>query len=309
MSAGRPGPRGIPVRIPCPGGILPLENNTVKAPRNLLFLIPILTGAPLPAPAQQPEPPEVQSGSAYVTGSVVDHATGQPLSGAQVTLREADGQRASMQLTGERGSFRFGSIHPQGYELRIVYLGFKEVRLVVRPRHGDDVQVEVEMVREVVALEPLVVTATRQSLLRRVGFLDRRETGLGRFLTRSDIEARNPFEVSDLFRSMPGFRVVPAGRGSGNLVVGRGSCPPAMFLDGARLLEGTSIDEVLRPETLEAIEVYHASQAPAQFQANRCGAVVAWSRDPGRQTGGNPFTWRRLLFSLGFLTLAFTATR
>jgi len=269
----------------------------------------ILAGAPLSVLGQQPGPPEVRPGSAHVTGTVVEHATGEPLSGAHVTLMEREGELVSSQATGDQGRFQFRSIDARAYELRITYLGFKEVWLTVRPRDGDDVQVDVGMVRNVVALEPLVVTATRQSLLRRVGFLDRQEGGTGRFLTRSDIENRDPFLVSDLFRGMPGFRVVPGRAGSDYRILGRGSCPPVIFLDGVRLVEGSSIDEVLRPETVEALEVYHASQTPAQFRGGRCGAVVAWSRAPEPRGEGSPLTWRRVLFSLGFLALALTATR
>jgi hypothetical protein len=280
----------------------------LEAPRKLWFLIPLLVAAPLPGSGQEPEATEVGSGPVHVLGFVSDLDTGAPLSGARVELLEIRGSGVSIRSTEDQGTFQFRSIRSQSYGIRITHPGYKEVEIRLETREGEEVRVQVEMVRTVVALEPIVVTATRQSHLRRVGFLDRRDGGMGQFMTRAEIDARNPFHVSDIFRTLSGFRVTPGGRGSGNLVLGRGNCPPAFFLDGTRLLEGSSIDEILRPDALEALEVYHASQTPPQFRGSRCGAVVAWTRVPDPSEGGRPLTWRRILLGLGFIALAITAT-
>jgi hypothetical protein len=280
----------------------------VRALRKPLLALPLLVAAPLSLLGQEPRERNEAPGSAYVVGTVTIRGTEDPLPGAQVALTGRADVPPALQTTGERGAFRFSDIAPRSYTLRITFLGYKPVEFEFSVRDGDEVRVDVEMVRGVVALEPIVVTATRQSLLRRVGFVDRQRSGIGRFMDREDIRERNPFRVTDLLRTMPGWRVTPGPRGHGNLILGRGSCIPAMYVDGARLIDGTSIDEVLNPETIEAIEVYHASQAPAQYQGTRCGSVVAWSRDPGQAEGGSPFTLKRLLTALGFLAVAITAT-
>jgi hypothetical protein len=280
----------------------------LKAPRKLLVLIPLLVAAPFPGSGQEPEAPEVGSGTVYVSGVVSDHETRAPLSAVQVRLVEVEGSGVSTRSTGTRGAFHFRSIRPQSYQIRISHPGYKDVDLRVQAREGEEVQVQVEMVRTLVTLEPIVVSATRRTHLHRVGFLGRREGGVGQFMTRTEIDARNPFNVSDIFRTMSGFRVTPGGRGTGDRVLGRGNCPPAFFVDGTRLLEGSSIDDVRRPDALEALEVYHASQTPSQFRGSRCGAVVAWTRVPDRGEGGAPLTWRRVLVGLGLVILAVTAT-
>jgi hypothetical protein len=280
----------------------------LQAPRKLLFATVLLVAAPFHGSGQDPEAPEVESGPVYVSGIVSDHTTGELLAGVQVRLLGVEGTGVSVRSTGDRGAFDFRSIRSQSYEIRISHPGYKEVEIRVEPREGEEVRVEVEMVRTLVTLEPIVVTATRRSHLRRVGFLDRRDGGMGQFVTRADIDARNPFNVSDLFRTMTGFRVAPGGRGAGDRVLGRGNCPPAIFVDGTRLLEGSSIDEVLRPDALEALEVYHSSQTPPRFRGSLCGAVVAWTRVPDPSETGRPMTWRRLLIGLGFVALAVGAT-
>lgn len=280
----------------------------MQALRKPLLAVLLLIAAPPPAPGQTPGARDAESGSSYVLGTITVRETGEPLSGTRVILSLRDTPGQSSETTNERGLFRFRDVTPGDYRLRITHVGYKTVELELTFTDGDETRVDVEMVRRVVELEPLVVTATRQSLLRRVGFLDRRQAGIGRFVTREQVERRNPMRVTDLFRTMPGWRVLPGRRGSGPLVVGRGSCTPALYLDGARLLQGSSLDDVLYPEAVEAIEVYHSSQAPARFPGTGCGSVVAWSRDPSAIEEGRPLSWKRIVTALGFLALAIVAT-
>ncbi|MEX1183198.1 MAG: hypothetical protein WEF86_08165 [Gemmatimonadota bacterium] len=57
--------------------------------------------------------------------------------------------------------------------------------------------------------------------------------------------------------------------------------------DGAQLptaettpLLGMSIDDLVRPLDLEAIEVYRGpSEMPAEFARGTCGAIVLWTRN------------------------------
>lgn len=275
----------------------------------LELAIALLLAAPVPGFAQEPAEPTIGAGSAHVSGSVVDHQTGEALEGARVTLNEADGEGAATRLTTADGRFRFSSVKAQAYQVEILFLGYKTVEVEIRPIEGDEARIEVEMVQTVVALEPMVVTATRRSRLHRVGFHQRQRFGLGRFYDRGDIEELNLTLVTDLFRRVAGFRVAPGGRAGSNVILGRGNCPPTVFLDGVRLVDGgASIDEVLRPESVEGLEIYHASQTPAQFRGGRCGTVVAWSRSPEPGPDGRSFSWRRVLFAVGFLGLAVGAT-
>ena len=122
-------------------------------------------------------------------------------------------------------------------------------------------------------------------------FYRRKDAGGGFFITRDDIEHRNPLELSDMLRTMPGAVLVPVS-GSARAVlrfartsmVGR-DCPPQYYVDGV-MATGLNIDD-LEPSDIEGIEVYSgASRIPPQFNNSRigtsiCGVVVVWTRIPG----------------------------
>ncbi|MFW6202526.1 MAG: hypothetical protein ACOC8B_08100 [Gemmatimonadota bacterium] len=74
--------------------------------------------------------------------------------------------------------------------------------------------------------------------LERTGFYRRMESGVGYFMTRDEIEQRNPRVLSDLMRPIPDVRVVSRGtRGTfiaqyganpcGTILVWLRRCPPA----------------------------------------------------------------------------------
>ena len=71
-------------------------------------------------------------------------------------------------------------------------------------------------------------------------------------------------------------------------------------LNGVRMAYGADvIDEVISAGEVEGIEVYHGTSAPIQYVGiTTCGVVMLWSRDPVSR--GRPFTWGRLLFTVGF---------
>ena len=87
------------------------------------------------------------------------------------------------------------------------------------------------------ALEPVIVTARRETRLDRTGFYQRAQRGIGHFIPRSQIEAASPRELSDVFRQIPGVSIIPAAIGLGAMEVRlRGRCEPQVVLDGAPLL-------------------------------------------------------------------------
>lgn len=138
------------------------------------------------------------------------------------------------------------------------------------------------MLQQAVDLPAVVVEADRIifSYGRMRDFWRRRERGLGRFLTRADIERRNPVVVSDLLRTIPGISVY-RGRTTQILSTRFGRrCGPGMWLDGIQLVD-SDIDNLVTPQGVEAIEVYLGSaETPPQFSSpqSACGAIVIWTR-------------------------------
>ena len=107
----------------------------------------------------------------------------------------------------------------------------------------------------------------------------RKRSGFGTFLTEEDIERRHPFESSDLFRMIPGFRVsgygldaqVQSSRGVTSIM---GPCSVNIVIDG---MAGQDIN-LIHPSSIGAMEVYRAGQpAPVQYDS-RCGVIVIWSK-------------------------------
>jgi Carboxypeptidase regulatory-like domain len=188
----------------------------------------------------------------------------------------------------------------------------------------DSFTVEVRIATGAVPLAPLTVTAQRAPLvadgtLMRRGFYTRKaayERLGGTFLDREYLNQRNAFRTTDIFRDLRGVRVQP-GPARSMIVTLRGGCVASIFIDGSHVNRaeveneevsanptsirdgmgrGTdprrsrsgpaviSIDELVNPSSIAAIEVYQSNQVPAEFQAFRarpCGAVVIWT---GRET-------------------------
>jgi hypothetical protein len=158
-----------------------------------------------------------------------------------------------------------------------------------------------------------VVTDAQIQRLDQVGFYRRRELGFGHFLTREDVLARHPEHVEDVFRGIPGVRVVSAGspgtydlimRGGRSMIFriqpdrkqGPQTCYPSISIDGHVVRVGGvqpnyesasgprdvgKWGQLLHPNDVEAVEVYPgAGGLPVQVagQVSPCGAVLIWTR-------------------------------
>ncbi|HKW49090.1 MAG TPA: Plug domain-containing protein, partial [Gemmatimonadaceae bacterium] len=119
-------------------------------------------------------------------------------------------------------------------------------------------------------------------------FYDRLSRGFGHFVTRDQIEKRNPMNLSDMMRLIPGARLVPTHGGQATLrfnrATGARDCPPQYWVDGVKAY-GFNIDDVT-PDDVEGIEIYEgASTIPPQFNTREgttiCGVVLIWTRIPG----------------------------
>jgi hypothetical protein len=152
---------------------------------------------------------------------------------------------------------------------------------------GSSMELEFRMTAVPIALEGITVsTERRRLLLERRGFYRRRDRGFGYFLDPEEIRDYNPFYTTDLFRQIPGARIRPMPGSFGSTVTFRGFsrwCPhPRFVLHGWLLaLGGFSVDELVHPEEIMAIEVYPSGAgAPPRylgFGGGRCGVVMIWT--------------------------------
>jgi TonB family protein len=242
----------------------------------------------------------------YAVSGSVRGADDARLVGAIVELRADQGapKRAS---TDADGAFRFADLAPGQVELRIRRVGFKPETLQVEVPQVDGGAVIVPLERVAQALAGVVVRAqsrTVASITPFSAFERRRTAGLGRFVTRADIDKRRPQRTSDLFRSVPGVVMVQGD--AGTLVpqfrnsmtagsVSRGSpgqstCAPFYWMDGTPL-GALALDlDAIPPGAIEGIEVYSGiATVPAALRGGVsnavCGVIAVWTRRGGPRTG------------------------
>jgi hypothetical protein len=217
-------------------------------------------------------------------GTVVDAATRTPLAGTIIQARSDRGNQHGQATTDSAGAFKLALPAAGLYTVLAQHIGYLQHRGdTVRVGDAESVGIRMELDRNVIPLRPVVVTE-RVSWLPD-GFEQRRSTGFGRFLTRTDIEARRGSQTTDILRGLPGlvFTPVRRGRGQGSILQMRGTgglCQPGVWVDGILLTDaGQNLDQILNPTVIAAIEVYNSNaSAPIQFRTGHCGVVLFWTR-------------------------------
>jgi TonB family protein len=218
-------------------------------------------------------------GTGGVNGVVKD-SLGIPVVGAMITV----GGTTLVAETDERGEFRLAKAAPGETSIRIRRIGYKPDTVRVTVLAGETHPVAITLARLAVELEPLVIFGRRNVAGRFGGFYERLARGMGHFMTREQIDKRNPMNMTDLFRMIPGVRV--ESRGFSNQAVRfRGARqPPLVWLDGTPLYSGEFDLDSVDPRTFEGIEIYSGpASVPAEFLGNRmmsstAGTIVLWTR-------------------------------
>lgn len=205
------------------------------------------------------------------------------LAGARVELVADVARAASDQavaITEQDGTFRFASVPDGMARLVVRRLGFRPETLTVAVPQIDGGNVVVMLERVAQPLAPIVVTERSSGPLPS-GFERRRVSGFGHYLTRADIEKRNPLRTTDLLRSIAGVTLTGGGpqfRSAGAAA----ACSPSYFFNGSPTPNAIDLDAI-PPQNLEALEVYSgAATVPAALRSaaapGGCGAIVVWTR-------------------------------
>lgn len=211
------------------------------------------------------------TGTATVTGSVRG-PSGQPLPEAQVRIRDA----AGVTRTDSAGRFTLVN-QPAGSQLlETRHVGYLRGQVPVELRSGRTTEAAVSLTR-IVNLDSVLVTARRA---RYPEFEQRRRSHFGRYLDEADIEKLHPFETSDLFRMIPGFRIQGSGLDA-RIVSSRGmmslsgnGCPTNVVINGIPHQDINLLD----PTDIGAVEAYAGPLgAPLQYDS-ACGVIVIWMK-------------------------------
>lgn len=236
----------------------------------------VLASVPTPALAQRGE-----IGTGGIKGVVRD-SLGSPVVGAQVTV----GGTSLLVETDDHGEFLLAKASPGETSIRVRRIGFRPDTLRVNVLAGETAAAAFTLARVAVELDPLVIVGRQNVSGRIAGFYERMMRGSGgHFLTRESIERRNPVNMTDLFRMVPGARV--ESRGFGRTVVRfRGARnPPLVWLDGTPLYAAEFDLDSVDPRTFEGVEIYSGpASVPAEFLGNRGisssgGTIILWTKE------------------------------
>ena len=189
------------------------------------------------------------------------------------------------------GLFLLNGLPAGKIELRFRRLSYSPVTATIDVEAEDTTAVIVTLRVVAQQLNAVIVLDTPGRLRDYSGFEGRRKQGIGHFITRAEIEARRPLQLSDMMRTIPGAALAPTSVGTAStLRFGRSlnslkpNCAPLYWIDGIRAI-GLNIDDV-PPGDVEGIELYAgAAGLPPRFHQGRedvsCGTVVIWTRTPG----------------------------
>ncbi|HEU4585506.1 MAG TPA: carboxypeptidase regulatory-like domain-containing protein [Gemmatimonadaceae bacterium] len=222
----------------------------------------------------------VRRGSARLTGMVRDHR-GRPVNGAQL-LVWGSGVTGSTQ---EDGTFALAGLPAGSQSLEVRYVGYAPEKMTVDLVSNTTRSVTVTLDERANVLDAVTVYGKRSKRSRDItGFLQRRKSGFGQFMTREDIEKRQPFRFTDLLRGVVGFMVAPSSEGLGYRILSSrgvtssGNCTPGLYIDGVQIFDPENIDDLVVPSDIAAVEAYpSASGAPPQFVRGACGSILIWT--------------------------------
>lgn len=202
-----------------------------------------------------------------------------PLSRVQVQ-RQGDSTAAS---TDSLGRYRLGTMSPGTQVLEIRKVGYLPLVIPLDIRPGQNSAPDVHLTR-ITTLDSIKVVAQR-SLYREFETRARSYT-YGRFLRADDIARKHPLLTSDLFRQMPGFKVIRDSRKTSDLdyeVIQSGGmtswthtdfCRPNIVVDGVPHQMINWID----PGSIGAMEIYPGvATGPIQYRSN-CGTILIWTK-------------------------------
>jgi hypothetical protein len=219
-----------------------------------------------------------------VPGIVRDSA-GKPLGNADVGIVELK----MLARSADNGRFTLRGLDPGKYAVSVRRLGYAPQMITLVVVEGQrPAELAVMLQAQAAVLDAIAINQVERR--RRAWIEDfhrRRIQGIGTYVTRAEIRARNASKPSDLFRNSPGVRIVrhkglrfnvTATQINANI-----DCPPLLWIDGQKA-HGLELDDVPLHD-IEGVELYNGpSTTPMQFSgsagARSCGTIVLWTRPP-----------------------------
>jgi len=201
--------------------------------------------------------------TSFISGRVVD-SQGKPAAVARVSIETDE----AAVMTGVDGTFTLRGIRPGTRRLMVRKIGFEPLERSMNVPSDGLTDAVLSLGKSVAVLKAIVVKATRDFGLQRVGFTERKSKRPGVFFAPKDIESRNGPSIGDLLKPVPMMR--------------RRGCT-RYFVDGRLQQPTANPDEYLSGAEIGAVEVYSAGFSPPEFYSftvsgGQCKSVVIWTK-------------------------------
>lgn len=197
------------------------------------------------------------AGAQTIQGTLLESGSRRPIMLGQIALLDTTMTVVERTLTDHDGRFSITAPAAGSYYVVADRLGYIPViDGIVELEGGGWLPVEFFLRPAPLELEPIVATADREEIVRRLTnerFYDREKMGFGHFVPPSEIERRAPVDAEALLRGIPGLRFMEQGM-VGQALFMRGGGPPMPSLEEVRRRRAeepgrlaTSIDSVAAP--------------------------------------------------------------
>ena len=220
-------------------------------------------------------------GEATLTGRVVTR-NGAPVPEARVQM---DGT-AAVGVSDSVGTFTLEKVPVGTHQLTVRKIGHALAERAVDVKRHDNAPLSIVMDDFVPVLAPVVTLSQRQRDMEETGFARRKARGLGFYLDGDQID-RGPPTLGESLRLVPGIRIGydATNRTAQKTMIMTSRDPRGClryFVDGVYWQEmGGDIEKFVRPDDLEALEMYSPATVPGEFAAasrGKCSVLVLWTR-------------------------------
>jgi len=218
------------------------------------------------------------TGNATVSGLVL--LDGAPSAGTRVELIGTP----AVTMTDAKGQFTMRNLPSGSRVLLARHVGYAAQTASVDLSSHEQQHVTIKLPKFVAVMDPVLVTARRNSALDKIGFSQRRKYGSGYFLGPERLGQMHPFYVTDVLRMVPGLRVVRNQNGEETVVSTRDIRVGCVdyYVDDVPFteVEPGEINHFINGGEVVAVEVYQSGMAPAQYARNggSCTTIVLWTR-------------------------------
>ena len=256
-------PRDAPVTARAYAGADSTGFIELRVPRNGLLVRDLIIGS-------------TNKGTGAVRGTVKS-ASGKEIASARVVLWGASGNGANT----TNGQFTLDGLPTGTQMVEARAIGYQPMRLVVDVPATDAAIADITLETLVATVDTMRVRGDRISG-QLAEFEKRRRAGFGSFIDESQLNARSPIFMADIFRAVPGISIASGQSAQGRVLMrsNGGTCAPAVFLNGLNVaVPDGNLDAIMNSQEVVAVEVYsRTSNVPPQFDSrNGCGSIVVWT--------------------------------